>query len=225
MAHSEPSISKSKKRYPAEAAFTVLTGLLLGYLIMSQAHSVEGINGIVDRDKGTNVFREMKIAYDKNKELEEEVTSLKGTFDQYSNRASYLQAVNEEIERYEIIAGLVPVRGPGVSITIKSKESIGEMWFVDIVNELLNGGAEAISVQDIRLVEDSSGFDTLPNGQVFLNGSPLSSPYELKIIGPKKEILDALQQPSGVISRLKSEFSELEIKFEKNDSIEMQKII
>lgn len=225
MAHSEQNTSKDKKTYPAEIAFTVLTGVILGYLIMSQAYSVDGINEIVERDRGTNVFREMRIVHEKNKELEGEINSLEATLDQYSHRASYLQAVDEEIKRYEVIAGLVPVKGPGVVMRVKSDKTIGEMLLVDLINEVLNGGAEAISVQDIRLVEESTGFDTLPNGQVFLNGSPLSSPYELKIIGPKKEILDALQQPGGVIERIKKQFPEADISFDAKEVIEMEKVL
>lgn len=204
-----------------EATFTVLTGLMLGYLIVMQAYSVEDINGIVARDRTTNIFREIQILNEKNSELEQEIVDLENTLEQYSDRASYLQAIEDEIVRYEKIAGEVPVSGPGVKLVVKTSEGIDELWFVDIVNELINSGAEAVSVQGIRIVDETNGFDVLPSGQIFLNGIELISPYEFNAVGPSNEISDSLEQANGVVERLLNNNPGVQIEVRSNELIEI----
>ena len=94
-------------------------------------------------------------------------------------------------------------------------------WMIDIVNELFNSGAQAVSVNGIRIVNKTSGFDTLPKGQILLNGSILSSPYTVNAIGESSTLATLIQSPGGIFDRLKKAFPTLKSTITTKDIIQM----
>jgi uncharacterized protein YlxW (UPF0749 family) len=201
---------------------SLFIGLLLGFLMSSQAVSVDEINQLLERDVETNAFKQMQAVYRKNLELQDEARGLADSVNQYSDRASVLEAVQQDIERYEKIAGARDIKGAGIEIVIETNQKLAIMWLVDLYNELLNLGAEAVSIQNIRLVDGNMGFDSLPNGSVYLNGVVLNSPFSIKVIGPQKEIISSLEQANSGLSRLKRNHPEIKISIEAKNSIFME---
>src|SRR5437588_6418865 len=55
-----------------------------------------------------------------------------------------------EAQRLRIVEGLVPVSGPGVTITVDAP--LNEIDLQDAVNNLRAGGAEAVTIADRRVV-------------------------------------------------------------------------
>jgi uncharacterized protein YlxW (UPF0749 family) len=73
---------------------------------------------------------------------------------------------------------------------------------VDVVQELRDAGAEAISVNDIRLVA-SSAFATRM-GRLVLDGQPLEVPLTVLAVGPSATIAEALAIPGGALDSLQA---------------------
>ena len=48
---------------------------------------------------------------------------------------------------------------------------------------MFNSTAQAVSINGIRITNQTAGFDVLPKGQIFLNGSILTYPYIFEAIG------------------------------------------
>jgi uncharacterized protein YlxW (UPF0749 family) len=63
-------------------------------------------------------------------------------------------------------------------------------------------GAEAVSINNIRFIDVTNGFDTIPNGEIVLNGSILKAPYVFEAIGDKTTLKAALVQPQGILQRM-----------------------
>lgn len=203
----------------ARHIYIVVVGVILGALLIIQSQSFEDVEDILLRDMQSNVFQEIKIIKEKNDDLRKEINELEKTYEQISNQGEALVAIEDEIEKYKKLSGKFEVVGPGLIITIN--EPIQTPWVVDLVNEFFNSGAEAVSVNNIRLANHTIGFDTIPNEQILLNGSVLSTPYEFKIIGESSVILEALEMPGGIFDRVVANYPDLEMKIEEMEIIQM----
>jgi uncharacterized protein YlxW (UPF0749 family) len=114
-----------------------------------------------------------------------------------SSREAALAAARNEADTLAIIAGTVPVTGPGLRITIK--EMNGQVRvepFIDMVQALRSAGAEAISVNgEVRVVASTSFQDV--DGGILVGGRVLSAPYVVDVIGGPEQLAAALRFPNG----------------------------
>jgi len=194
--------------------------ILLGVFIIAQSRGFEIAADSVIREDAGNVFQEIKILKDKNAELKREIDELENTLDQFSDRTLALEAIQVEIDKYYKLTGDYPIFGPGLSLTIDGDLTIP--WIIDLVNQLYNSGAEAISINGIRITNQTTGFDNLPKGKILINGSVIYSPYTFDIICEASEVIKILELPGGIFSRLISTFSGITIITESKDQIRME---
>ncbi len=195
------------------------TAIILGFLISLQSKSYESVEAEYLRDVHSNIFQEIKILKDKNESLRQEISDLERNIEDFSDQNLALQAVESQISRYTKLSGRSSIFGAGITVSIGG--DISTPWIVDLVNAFFNAGAEAVSVNGIRLVNGTLGFDTLPRGQILLNGSILSSPYVFNVIGEPSDMITILELPGGIFSRLSSAIPELSIVTEQREVIQM----
>ena len=131
-------------------------------------------------------------------------------------------AVISDLETREtalkVLSGTVGVAGPGIEITIADPGiNVGAIVFFDLINELRDAGAEAISVNDARVVANT-GISEITGGLQIGERTVLPS-YRVKVIGNPSTITTALKIPGGIFDVLKAagaitgirEFTDLEI--------------
>jgi len=200
----------------------IITGILLGFLVVLQARSFSSVQSIA-RDSQANVFQEIQILKNTNENLSDEINDLEDQLAKASDQEQALKSIQDEIQKDKMIAGELDVNGPGIEVTVKNE--LAGIWFTDMINELWAAGAEAVSVNNVRLTNSTAGFDTLPNGQISLNGVILTAPYHFDAIGDKKTISEALSQPAGIIQRMKENIQNLDINIDQKDLIQMDKVL
>lgn len=117
-----------------------------------------------------------------------------------------LRALTSELDRQQLLAGLEPVRGPGVLVTLDDSAVeippgadanayiIHEYELRDIVNLLWMAGSEAIAINDERLVNHSSIYCV--GSTVMVNNARLSPPYQIRALGNPRVQQDYLRNPS-----------------------------
>ncbi len=117
-------------------------------------------------------------------------------------RSAALDEAEQRVRTLNIIAGLVPVSGPGLRVTITestSRVSVGSL--LDTIQELRTAGAEAMEFNDtIRLGADSSFEDAV--GGVELDDQLLEPPYVLDVIGDPSILRTALTFSTGPVETL-----------------------
>lgn len=123
-----------------------------------------------------------------------------------------LRALRSELERQQFLAGLTPVQGPGVLVTLDDSAAsippgadpnaylIHEYDLRDIINLLWMAGSEAIAINDERLVGSSSIYCL--GSTVMVNDTRLSPPFFIRAIGNPRVQMDYLRNPS-YLKRLK----------------------
>ncbi|MDP3388159.1 MAG: DUF881 domain-containing protein [Eubacteriales bacterium] len=137
--------------------------------------------------------------------------------------AGYLE---EEIDRVKAIAGYTNVRGEGVLIKLSDNESITQgninydlVHDVDIamiINDLINSGAEAISINGKRILAKTEVVCVGP--LIKINGEGVGAPFIIKAIGNKDLLSAAINAPNTYAYNLKNAYG-LEIETMKSDFI------
>ena len=118
-----------------------------------------------------------------------------------SARTAY-EAMEDQVTRQAILAGTVPVTGPGVSVrVIDNGNVLDALVLLEVVQELRNAGAEAIEVNDQRIATSSWFVDS--SGSIVLDGKELESPYRILAIGDSSTISVALEMPGGVLTGIR----------------------
>lgn len=135
----------------------------------------------------TELRKEIASYKEKNNEALEELESVNNKIAEYreqiekNEEASDL--VTKELKETTQLLGKTDVKGDGVIIILQDneKEKIIESDLSEVVNELKYAGAEAISINDIRL-ENLTDVSSTSSNIIMLNGQRISSPYIVKAI-------------------------------------------
>ena len=120
----------------------------------------------------------------------------------------------KELKKNNILIGLTDVTGEGVIVTLKDNNTVtADSNILDpsmvivhmpdilgVINELKNAGAEAISINDQRVVSTTSL--TCEGNIININGEKISSPFVIKAIGSSIYMNSALTRAGGTIEYL-----------------------
>ncbi len=139
---------------------------------------------------------------DEKRRLEEQRTGLENSSDQAEEARK--QTVERE-RQLGILAGTVAAQGPGITLTINDKKGTVEAdMLLDAIQELRAAGAEAIQVNDVRVVASTHLSDATGDG-VRVDGRKVAAPYRFKVIGKPQDLEPALNIPGGVVQTLEKE--------------------
>ncbi len=137
---------------------------------------------------------------------------------QRGNEAAVIRDLEDRERALRVLSGTVGVAGPGLEIIVADPGiNVSATVFFDLINELRDAGAEAISVNDARVVANT-GISEITGGLQIGDRSVLP-PYQVKVIGNPVTINTALKIPGGIFDVLKAagaitnirEFEEVEI--------------
>ncbi len=107
-------------------------------------------------------------------------------------------AIQQRIDTLGILTGTLPAKGPGIELTISDpKGAVTAPLLLDAVEELRDAGAEAIQIDDVRVVA-STYFTDGGTGVVSLSGTRLTAPYVIRAIGDPNTLAAAMEIPGGV---------------------------
>jgi uncharacterized protein YlxW (UPF0749 family) len=146
---------------------------------------------------------------------EAEIARLERTRDDLQSDTGQREAALAQAERradtLAIMAGLVPVTGPGIRITITETEGTVDVdTMVDLLQELRTAGAESIQInEEVRVVAQTSFEDTV--GGIEVDGTPVSSPYVIDVIGEPGTLHGAVDFPKGPRDQLEDEGATVEV--------------
>ena len=137
--------------------------------------------------------------------------------------------VNQELERVNLLLGKTNVEGEGIVITLQdtTTDSEGNILSITndnlniIVNELKLAGAEAISINDERIINMSDIFMINDNTIMLVNGQRILTPYIIKAIGDQTYLESTVVGKGGSIDELTKQG--FDIKVEKSNKITIKK--
>jgi uncharacterized protein YlxW (UPF0749 family) len=109
-----------------------------------------------------------------------------------------VEQIQAELARIRAWSGLDPVAGKGVTITVSGP--IDAVAVDDLVNELRNAGAEAVAIEDIRIVARTTVSGS--PGSLDVDGLLLRDPFRIQAIGRPEALVGSLTRGGGIIAQL-----------------------
>ena len=122
------------------------------------------------------------------------------------------QPAEQDADTLNILAGSVPVHGPGIRITITADADapVRVDSLLDTVQELRAAGAEAMEFNDeVRVVAQTSFADG--DGGILVDGTLLTSPFVIDVIGEPATLESALSFPAGPTEQLEGDGATVDV--------------
>ncbi len=201
------SINKSK------IAVSITIGIMSFMMIYVMLIQINLVNydkrGEVEFLRETELKELLANYKEKYNETEQQLIDTKAKIEEYKredkSEEDAVALLAEEVKQANMLLGNTKVKGEGIVITMENnirydeRESsiIKSADIISLINELKLAGAEAISVNNERIVAKSDVFDV--GNFVCINGQRTSSPYEIKAIGDRKHLEAALTIKEGFI--------------------------
>ena len=192
--------------------------LILTLAILVQYKTIKNASTLVGT---SNVNSELKSEvltwkekYDEEyKKLESREKILEKERENASKKSNNSSEIEKELKIANAVIGTTEVTGKGIVVTLSDNKNVSsdnielldnisnylihDSDLLRIVNELKNAGAEAISINEERITNQSS--ITCDGNVILVNGNKISSPFIIKAIGSQEALLGAIQRPGGLI--------------------------
>jgi uncharacterized protein YlxW (UPF0749 family) len=138
-------------------------------------------------------------------------------------RRAALEQARDQADTLSILAGTVPVSGPGVRITIRERSGkAGLSAFLDMVQALRTADAEAMDVNgEVRVVAQTSFEDA--TGGLLVDGQLLEPPYTVDVIGNPEQLVGALRFPAGPQDQFADDGAELT--YDELDQVQIETVV
>jgi len=126
-------------------------------------------------------------------------------------RRAAVQQAQQEVDSLNVLAGVVPVTGPGVRVTVTEETGqVSVRSMLDTIQALRSVGAEAIQVNgQVRVVAQTSFEDGV--GGLLVDGTLVESPYVVDAIGVASTLAGAIRFPLGPLQVLEDDGARVEV--------------
>ena len=176
-----------------------LLALLLGFAVATQVHQ--------NQSQGLETLRQSDLvdlldsATLEATRLDQNARELQVTRDELvsgsTTGAEAVKAAQERLDALGILAGTVLAHGPGIRMTITDPDAkITYPLLLDAIQELRDAGAEAIQVNNARIVA-SSNFGPTASG-IEIDALSINQPYTITAIGDPATMSSAMEIPGGL---------------------------
>ncbi len=205
-----------------------------GILLVTALRALAASNATPLHQKNEKLVAMIKTQEAEIKILENNIEAKRASLDRFQRDVSLgkkeLEKLQKQLQELKTLSGMTEVEGPGLTITlddnIKEYEAaqnknpglkpddylIHDKHILYIVNELRVGGAEAISVNDQRIVNSSDIRCVGP--LILVNTTRLGPPYVIKAIGNPDNLARILALPESEYNILK--MAGYPVKYEKS---------
>lgn len=203
------------------AVCVILVAIMFAQFKVVEETDITGIETAREEELQT-MLSSWKTKYE---EIEEKLKDTQMKIAEYQEKIDSNEQASElldkELEQTNLLVGKTNVIGEGVIITLKDneEETIEASDLRYLVNELKSAGAEAISINDKRII-NMTEIVNVNNSRIYINEEPNVSPYVVKAIGNQTYLSSALNlKDSGFIDSYKKLGKTVELKKEKNITI------
>lgn len=150
------------------------------------------------KQKYENAYETLETKEDELNELRDNVSSKDNNYSGLSNR----------LYNYNLLLGNTEVIGKGLIITLEDGDSsiikgiatdyiVHDGDILEIVNALKNAGAEAISVNGQRIINNTG--ITCAGNVILINGEKIGAPFVIRAIGAPNSLYSGVKIPGGYL--------------------------
>ncbi|MFD7645155.1 DUF881 domain-containing protein [Kitasatospora sp. NPDC059795] len=146
--------------------------------------------------------RQQRLQFEKT-QLEQNLAQLENS----SNQAKEAQEqTRKRASELGVLAGTEKATGPGIVLTIDDPQGqVKADMLLDTLQELRAAGAEAIQINDVRVVAGTYFTDNASGSGVRIDGKSVSQPFRFTVVGNPQDLTPALNIPGGVVRSLEKQ--------------------
>lgn len=185
-----------KPRISAGNLLAALMTLAVGFALVAQVQNAQG--GGLEELSETELVALLDDVSARADSLEEEIRLLeadKRALEQGSG-VEAAEAAQARLTSNQILAGTVPVTGPGITMSVSAPDGgFTPTMMIDVMQELRNAGAEAIQFGTVRVVADT--WIGVEDGELTVDGQSVQAPFRLLAIGDPHTLSGAMAIPGG----------------------------
>lgn len=209
-------------------AMTVVC-IILGVMISLQYKSVNYNQSMASYEnmRLDELKNELILLQNQKSSLQERLEELEAENQTYAKvkagDSEAAQQIQNSLKKARIFAGLETVKGAGLVVTLDNYATIKVQDYdiLNIVNELRASGAQAISVNDERIVAMTEIREA--GKYVMINGKQFKAPFVIKAIADPDNLEHSLTMIGGVVELLKEDL--LNVTLKKEDEIIIKKFV
>lgn len=191
------------------SAFILATVIFMQFKVVHQT-DITSIETLTETELRSELiswrekYEEIQLKY------EETLTKIQEYQEEYKTDEETERLLESELEALQMMLGETDVEGQGIIISI-NEENIDDdrIYYEDliyIVNALKVAGAEAISINEHRIINKTDIVDINTDGNdayIKINGKRILAPYTIKAIGNQTYLESALLGVGGYVDELK----------------------
>lgn len=219
---------------------SIMLGLMCMFLtcgIFVQINTVNNSTTGVGKTQVENELRDSVLRwkekyenlYNKSEKKEKELEELR---QKAANSDESSKELSQKLEKYNTLLGYTDLEGAGLIITLDDGDSsvlkgnasnyiVHDGDLLEIVNELKNAGAEAISINGERIT-NRSGIECVGN-VITVNGEKVGAPFVIKAIGLTSKLYGAIARPMGYAELLEGYGVKVKIEQVEKNTIKIPK--
>ncbi len=203
------------KNFKAQLAIAIIC-ILLGFMISIQLKSVKENQKLTTSyfQRADELQIELTKERDKNERINQQLLQyekdLNAMQQAASDKSGYAKELMDQLKRTQVLAGLTDVEGKGIIVTLDDSKIknegeyaldnntllIHDQDILIILNELADAGAEALSLNDERILGTSE--IRCAGATVSVNNNRYAPPFIIKAIGNPDTLEAALNLRGGV---------------------------
>lgn len=202
------------------ACFVLVLVMTMQFKIVNEA-DVTSIENMRKSELSTELAN-WKTRYDEvNGQYEETLNMIEEYKNNSESNEQTSNLMDSELEQINMSLGKTDVEGEGIIININetNSEEVEKITSDDlllIVNALKLAGAEAISINDERIINMSDIVYIDAAGVIRVNGERILAPYSIKAIGDSSYLESSLTGNGGVVDDMKKKGQDVTIQKENN---------
>ena len=187
---------------------------LLGFVIVLQFKSVtkNKTAGSYDGQRVETLQTQLNAEKQKNEQLYVQRLEYMDELNGYREEADASKVLSQQLSKAELLAGQTDLEGPGVIVTLTENTNknnndpniedfmIHDADLLRLINELFDADAEAISINNERLIATSE--IRCAGSTVSVNNRRYAAPFVIKAIGDPNNLESALKMPGGIVDLL-----------------------
>lgn len=178
-----------------------MVALFLGLMVALQIRTSTSVEQGVPVDRVQELTIEKKQVERDLAQLSEESLDLQFKLEEAGkSHTAATGALEDELFKNKLYGGLVPVEGQGVEVLLSNQEgsyyNIKDDDLLKVLNDLRGAGAEAIAINDQRILATSEV--RLAGSHINVNLARLSPPYRVVAIGPSSTLKSSLELRGGL---------------------------
>lgn len=190
-----------------------LVFIVLGFLLSTQFITQQKVLGALDSQKKEDLITVWKNLDERKRVLEAEVQKLESSYRsllaESEKETSALKALTSDLAQLKLASGVTPVTGPGITVTITGDAPLLFLDLIDLTNELWATGAEAISINEHRIIGRTAIFEASEFTPIYItvDNEKLLYPIVIKAIGDPHTLEKGLTFTGGLIDIWQTQFS------------------